>query len=268
MKATTQRIRRQVTELQRTCFLSTMPQHKVHRLPVIKGIVSPMRGVPESIQYPDYALTGRPRNAPNNVVLFTDPEVIVKIRKAARLARKMLDYANSLVEPGISTEDIDYMTHKEIIAHGAYPSPINYCGFPKAVCASVNEVVCHGIPDSRKLLDGDMISIDVSVFLDGYHGDNCGTVICGTANDPRALNLLEGTQEALQKAISICRPGRKFSDIGEEIERVASRRNLQIIREFCGHGTGPILHMKPLVEHCHNKSQLLMEGMWSHPGMY
>jgi methionyl aminopeptidase len=217
-----------------------------------------MHAVPESIAYPDYALTGRPRPSPEQIIVFKDPVVISKIRKSARLARKMLDYANSLVEPGITTEDIDYMTMKEIIAHGAYPSPINYCGFPKAVCSSVNEVVCHGIPDDRKLVDGDIVSIDVSVFLDGYHGDNCGTVICGTATDPSAENLISGTQEALDCAIAICRPGRKFSDIGAEIEKVAARRDLRVIREFCGHGTGPSLHMQPLVEHCANKSHHVM----------
>ena len=217
-----------------------------------------MREVPESIAYPDYALTGRPRPSPERIMVFTDPEIISKIRKSGRLARKMLDYANSLVEPGITTEDIDYMTMKEIIAHGAYPSPINYFGFPKAVCSSVNEVVCHGIPDDRKLVDGDMVSIDVSVFLDGYHGDNCGTVICGKSSDPSALNLISGTQEALDCAIAICRPGSRFADIGMEIEKVAARRDLRIIKEFCGHGTGPSLHMQPLVEHCANKSQQLM----------
>jgi methionyl aminopeptidase len=131
----------------------------------------------------------------------------MKIRRSARLARKMLDYANSLVEAGITTEEIDILTHQEIVSHGAYPSPINYCGFPKAICTSVNEVVCHGIPDSRKLVEGDMISIDVSLFLDGFHGDNCCTVIVGKAQDDGALKLLNAAQECLNSAIAICGPG-------------------------------------------------------------
>jgi methionyl aminopeptidase len=232
------------------------------RRPVVKGIVSPMREVPDTVGHPDYALTGRPRPSPNHVVLFKDPAEVAKIRAAARLARKMLDFANSLVAPGITTDDIDYLTHQEIVKHGAYPSPVNYCGFPKAMCASVNEVVCHGIPDNRKLLDGDVISIDVSVFLDGYHGDNCGTVVCGATTDPSLLNLIAGTQEALDKAIAICRPGRPLGMIGEVIDKVASRRGLQVVREFCGHGTGPSLHMQPLVEHVTNKSPVVMQ-----PGM-
>ena len=120
----------------------------------------------------------------------------------------MLDFANSLVQPGISTEDIDYLTAKEIIANGAYPSPINYLGFPKAICTSVNEVACHGIPDDRKLLAGDIISIDVSVFLDGYHGDNCGTVVCDITSFHGASNLIQATQEALDSAIAVCGPGK------------------------------------------------------------
>ena len=241
-------------------FLSTNASDRRQHRPVLKGKVSPMRQVPESIAYPDYALSSIPAPSPDHIMVFNDPVVISKIRKSGRLARKMLDYANSLVEPGITTEDIDYMTMREIIAHGAYPSPINYYGFPKAVCSSVNEVVCHGIPDDRKLVDGDMISIDVSVFLDGYHGDNCGTIICGTSSDPSAENLISGTQEALDRAIAICRPGARFSEIGREIERVAARRDLRVVHEFCGHGTGPSLHMQPTVEHCANRSPHVMEA--------
>jgi methionyl aminopeptidase len=190
------------------------------------------------------------------VQLFTDPNVVAKIRESARLARKMLDFANSLVEPGITTDEIDKLTFLEIVKHGAYPSPVNYCGFPKAICASVNEVVCHGIPDDRlstlacfvclyvlfnsdlpycifcslylhclrlprgsltflvcthrKLEKGDMVSLDVSVFYNGYHGDNCGTVICGgdACGDESAIALRDATKDALEKAISVIGPGK------------------------------------------------------------
>lgn len=140
--------------------------------------------------------------------LFTDPLDLEKIRKSAKLARKMLDFANSLVQAGVTTEEIDVLTHKEIVAHGAYPSPVNYCGFPKAICTSVNEVTCHGIPDDRKLVEGDMISIDVSLFLDGFHGDNCGTVFVGKCDDKRSIALVSATQEALDSAIAACGPGK------------------------------------------------------------
>lgn len=198
----------------------------------------------------------------SQVQVFTDPIDVMKIKRSAKLARKMLDYANSLVQAGITTEDIDLLTHQEIIAHGAYPSPVNYCGFPKAICTSVNEVVCHGIPDDRKLVEGDMISIDVSLFLDGFHGDNCGTVIVGKSQDSGALKLIDATQECLDQAVAACGPGRCFADIGAAIERVAASRDVRIVREFCGHGLGPTLHMQPLVEHCHNRSKIIME-----PGM-
>jgi methionyl aminopeptidase len=177
------------------------------RRPLVYGQyeVTPMRPVPASITYPDYGITGNPRKAPSNIFLYNDLQ-IQKLRRSARLARKILDFANSLAKPGITTEEIDILTHEEIIKHGAYPSPINFYGFPKAICTSVNEVVCHGIPDTRPLEDGDMLSIDVSLFLDGYHGDNCGTVIVGEG-DATSKRLLSTTQLALDKAISLCRPG-------------------------------------------------------------
>lgn len=143
-----------------------------------------------------------------DISLFTDPSDLMKLRRSAKLARKMLDFANAQVQAGITTEEIDILTHNEIIAHGAYPSPVNYCGFPKAICTSINEVTCHGIPDDRKLVEGDLISIDVSLFLDGFHGDNCGTVVVGKTDDKRALALIDATQESLDCAIAACGPGK------------------------------------------------------------
>jgi methionyl aminopeptidase len=133
---------------------------------------------------------------------------IPKIRQSARLARKILDFALKTAQPGMSTEDIDILVHKEIILHQAYPTPINYYGFPKAICTSVNEVVCHGIPDSRKLVEGDILSIDVSVYIDGFHGDNCGTIVVGTPKDEKAQVLIDTTSEALHAAISAIGPGK------------------------------------------------------------
>jgi methionyl aminopeptidase len=183
----------------------------------------------------------------SKVLTFTDPKDVAKIRESARLARKMLDFAESLVEPGITMEEIDILTHLEIVKHGAYPSPVNYCGFPKAVCSSVNEVVCHGIPDDRyaticnvilcdtyftyvlisnlpyctivlelqlqlkrKLEKGDMVSIDVSVFYNGFHGDNCGTVIVGgdACGDSNAIALRDTTRESVERAIAAIGPGK------------------------------------------------------------
>lgn len=173
--------------------------------PLIKGYVSDMLIVPQNIVCPEYAHSGEPPKGSKNVKYYSSAE-IPALRKAARLARKMLEFANSLVRPGITTDEIDKLTHNEIVRHGAYPTPLNYCGFPKSICSSVNEVVCHGIPDSTVLQDGDIISIDISLFIGGVHGDNCGTVTCGRA-DPKLTKLIAVTKEAVDRAIQVCKPG-------------------------------------------------------------
>ncbi len=172
---------------------------------VKKGIVSSPLTVPKEILYPEYALDSIP--ASTDDFYFYNEYEIPHVRKSARLARKMLEYALSLAKPGVTTDYIDRMTHAEIIRHGAYPSPLNYYKFPKSICTSINEVVCHGIPDDRVLKDGDIISIDVSVYLNGFHGDNCGTVVVGDNPDPKLLKLIQTTKDAVQKAIDICKPG-------------------------------------------------------------
>lgn len=174
--------------------------------PVVKGVLSPTRTVPTSIPYPEYALNGRPGNSGNKIVCYTKEE-IPKVRKAARLARKILEFSLKQAKPGVTTDFIDKLAHEEILKHGAYPSPLNYFGFPKSICTSVNEVVCHGIPDDRVLKDGDILSIDVSVYLDGFHGDNCGTIVVGDKPDPESLRLVQCTKDAVQNAINVCKPG-------------------------------------------------------------
>ena len=155
--------------------------------------------------------------------------------------------------------------HSSPIPHcilGAYPSPINYRGFPKAICTSVNEVVCHGIPDSRVIEAGDVVSIDVSLYLDGMHGDNCGTVISGdpdmSLSDSNVISLVQATQLALDESIAICKPGECISTIGNVIESVAANNDVRIIHEFCGHGTGEKLHMPPFVRHFRNRDRVEM----------
>ena len=129
------------------------------------------------------------------------------MRESAFLARYILDFALTLAVPGVTTDDIDALTHDEIIKHNAYPSPLRYSGFPKSICTSVNEIACHGIPDNRPLIDGDTLKIDISVFLNGYHGDNCATIIVGDNNPDDQLKLINATIESLDKAISVCGPG-------------------------------------------------------------
>ena len=195
-------------------------------------------------------IIGVPAKTPDEIYTYDD-EYYECIRKSAKLARKMLDFAMSLVRVGISTEEIDKIVHDEIIKNNAYPSPINYNGFPKAICTSINEVVCHGIPDSRLIQEGDVISIDVSLYLDGCHGDNCGTMIVGEG-DENAKKLVATTKEALDAAISICKPGVCLTKIGQTIQDYAHERGFRVVHEFAGHGTGPYLHMLPLVYHFSN----------------
>jgi methionyl aminopeptidase len=185
--------------------------------PVLKGTVSPMLTVPSHLPYPEYAFTGDPGESPEEVVVYSKEE-IPKVRRAARLARKILEFALSHAQPGVTTDFIDKLAHSEIIRHNAYPSPLNYYGFPKSICTSVNEVVCHGIPDDRVLNEGDIIKIDVSVFLDGFHGDNCGTVMVGKNPDEKLQRLIDVTKESVQKAIEICKPGVSTCEIGKTIE--------------------------------------------------
>lgn len=187
-------------------FLFGMSKKKVARGdPVEKGFVSPRLSIPKHIVGPEYAINGRPGDSGNTIYIHSSEE-IPKLRRSARLARKVLEFALSHAKPGVSTDAIDRLAHDEMIRNGAYPSPMNYAGFPKSICTSVNEVVCHGIPDSRVLKEGDIISIDVSLYLDGYHGDNCGTVVVGDG-DPKLHHLIQCTKDAVDKAIEVCKPG-------------------------------------------------------------
>eukprot|EP01038_Epipyxis_sp_PR26KG_P005303 gene5303-7366_t len=232
---------------------------------VMKGELSPMRTVPDHIVKPEYAESGKVAPKTDMVYLY-DEKAIKGIRTAARLARKMLEYANSLVEPGITTDEIDRLTHLEIIRNGAYPTPLNYGGFPKSICTSVNEVICHGIPDNRPLVDGDIVSIDVSLYIGGFHGDNCGSVVAKGKNSiidySKSLRLIDTTKEAVYRAIEKCKPGNCLTEIGATIEEFANKNNYQVVHEFCGHGTGVYIHMKPLVLPHRNREEFeLTPGM-------
>lgn len=211
-----------------------------------KGIVSPRLTIPNHINPPEYWKTGRPAESPDYVVGYAE-EDIPKLRRAARLARKVLEFCLSKAQPGITTDEIDRLAHEEMLRHGAYPSPMNYRGFPKSICTSVNDVICHGIPDSTVLQEGDTISIDVSLYLDGFHGDNCGATNVGTRVDPKLDKLIAVTKEAVDKAIAVCGPGKCISGIGKVIEDVARKNNYCSVKNFCGHGTGVLLHMQPFV---------------------
>lgn len=213
-----------------------------------------MREVPEDILRPDYWKDGLPKarspRFPWEITALTDEEV-QKMRVAGRMAREILDMAGRMVQPGVLTEEIDEVVHEEIIKRGAYPSPLNYNKFPKSCCTSINEVVCHGIPDDTTLVDGDIINIDITVFYDGYHGDCSETFLVGNV-DRKGRHLVKTTHECLERAIALCKPGLAVKHIGGVIEEHAKSNGLTVVRNFCGHGVNSVFHTTPNVLHYKN----------------
>jgi methionyl aminopeptidase len=210
------------------------------------GKVSPMRTVPEHIKRPDYAATGTPGRGSGRLV--RTPEEVVRMRAACKAAAKILRMAGAYVKPGMATDEIDAYVHDLTIKEGGYPSPLNYRGFPKSVCTSVNEVICHGIPDDRKLLDGEIVNIDVTVFLDGVHGDCNATFFVGNVDD-ESRQLVKVTHECLMKGIEAVKPNRPISDIGRAIEQHADQFGYGVVRAYCGHGIGDVFHSPLQIPH-------------------
>jgi methionyl aminopeptidase len=222
--------------------------------PLRPGIQSPMREVPEHIARPDYARDGKPRGTvpkfPWNINV-NSPEDIEKMRVAGRLAREVLDIAGRAVSPGMTTDDIDFIVHEATIARNAYPSPLNYHRFPKSCCTSINEIVCHGIPDSTVLVDGDIINIDITLFYDGFHGD-CSEMFLVGEVDEKGKQLVRTTYECMDKAIEYCRPDVPVNKIGGLIEEHATQAGFNVVRNFCGHGISSVFHTTPNVVHYKN----------------
>jgi methionyl aminopeptidase len=184
------------------------------------------------------------------------------MRNAGRIARDVLDTILNHVKAGITTDALDKIAHARILELGAYPSPLNYMGFPKSICTSVNEVVVHGIPDDRQLVDGDIINCDVTVYADGMHGDCSETVFVGVV-DEAAQKLVHVTWECLMKGIDVVKPGMFFNSIGRVIERHATEHGFSVVREFTGHGIGQYFHMAPYVAHFFEagNKKVIEEGM-------
>eukprot|EP00252_Welwitschia_mirabilis_P018410 TRINITY_DN40919_c0_g1_i1.p1 TRINITY_DN40919_c0_g1~~TRINITY_DN40919_c0_g1_i1.p1 ORF type:complete len:360 (-),score=55.10 TRINITY_DN40919_c0_g1_i1:272-1351(-) len=222
--------------------------HKYSKLK--RGIVSPPLPVPDHILKPPYVNSKRIPNMGAGPQIH-DAEGILRMRASGQLAARVLEFAGTLVKPGIKTDEIDKAVHKMIIDAGAYPSPLGYGGFPKSVCTSVNECICHGIPDSRPLQDGDIVNIDVTVYLDGYHGDTSKTFPCGNISKD-ANQLIKVTEECLHKAINICGPGVEFKKIGFVINEYADKFNYGIVEQFVGHGVGKVFHSSPTILHFRN----------------
>ncbi len=213
---------------------------------VKKGRLSPIRAVPSYIPRPDYALTGVPNR--ENARNVRTAEELVRMRRSCRAAAEILREADDRVKPGISTDEIDAFVHEKTIALGGYPSTLNYRGFPKSLCTSVNEVICHGIPDDRVLLDGDIVNLDVTIFLDGMHGDTNATFLVGTV-DGDSQQLVRVTKECLMLGIEAVRPGRPISDIGRAIETHADKYGYGVVRSYCGHGIGDVFHTNLQIPH-------------------
>jgi methionyl aminopeptidase len=216
--------------------------------PIRPGSISGRRTVPASIARPHYvdAPTGTPADYDDEMV--KDADTIARMRRAGRIAADALVEVGRHVAPGITTDDLDAIGHEYLISHGAYPSTLGYKGFPKSLCTSVNEVICHGIPDSRPLEDGDVVKVDITAFVDGVHGDTCATFFAGNAGQ-EVRDLGERTREAMLRGINAVRPGRPISVIGRVIESYAKRFGYGVVRDYTGHGVGPSFHTKPTILH-------------------
>ncbi|KAI0318956.1 methionine aminopeptidase [Amylostereum chailletii] len=213
--------------------------------------LSPTRVVPDHIPRPDYAEGAIPIS--ENRRLAQPPQILTleeqeKMRTVCRLAREVLDIAPSHIRPGITTDEIDAVVHQACIERNSYPSPLNYRKFPKSVCTSINEVICHGIPDQRKLIEGDIINIDVTLYHDGVHGDLNATYPVGRI-DEDSEKLIRTTRKALDEAIKLCKPGALIRDLGKTIEPIARANGCSVVRSYTGHGINSLFHCAPNVPH-------------------
>mmetsp|Transcript_16782 Transcript_16782/g.41946 ORF Transcript_16782/g.41946 Transcript_16782/m.41946 type:complete len:399 (-) Transcript_16782:91-1287(-) len=241
---------------------------------------------------PPYSETGIPPNHDDTILIFSEDEYLANMRHAAKLARRVLDHACSVAKPGVTTDEVDTAVHEALLEAGAYPSPLNYVGFPKSLCSSVNEVICHGIPDTRPLEFGDIVSFDVSCFINGVHGDNCATIIVGDEQETdeigtdwrgvpylgskffegradedeakirSARRLVHAARESLYEAINRIGPGSCLTDIGAAVQDVAEDYGYSTVEKYRGHGIGADFHRPPFVKHYRNYDKLeLLPGM-------
>jgi methionyl aminopeptidase len=202
--------------------------------------------VPSSIPRPEYV--GRPGPQPYTGPDVQSAETIEKMRVAGRIAARAMAAAAEVIAPGVTTDDLDRVAHEYMLDHGAYPSTLGYRGFPKSCCTSVNEVICHGIPDARPLADGDLVKIDVTAYKDGVHGDNCATYLCGDVDEDSRL-LTSRTREALERAIKAVKPGRQVNVLGRVVETYARRFGYGVVREYTGHGVHTAFHSGLVIPH-------------------
>jgi methionyl aminopeptidase len=209
------------------------------------GRVSPHRAVPAEIIRPEYVGRRAPRLGERDV---KDAETIERMRIAGRIAAQALAEVGRHVQPGVTTDELDRVGHQFLLDHGAYPSTLEYRGFPKSLCTSLNEVICHGIPDDTVVQDGDIVNIDITAFIGGVHGDTNATFLAGAVNEESRL-LVERTEEAMMRGIRAVAPGRQLNAIGRVIESYARRFGYGVVRDFTGHGIGTTFHSGLVVPH-------------------
>lgn len=231
------------------------------RARLVPGTPTPIREVPTHIERPEYAWKDRVNEA-NGEPFVQTPETIEKMRVASKIAANALAEAGKAVAPGVTTDYLDQVVHEYLLDHGAYPSTLGYRGFPKSCCVSLNEIVCHGIPDTTVVEDGDIVNIDVTAYIDGVHGDTNATFLAGNVSEEHRL-LVERTHEATMRGIRAAKPGRKINVIGHAIEVYAKRFGYNVVTDFTGHGIGTTFHNGLVVLHYDSDAfeDVLVPGM-------
>jgi methionyl aminopeptidase len=220
------------------------------------GRLSPTRQVPANIARPEYVGKKAPRLGERDV---KDADTIASMRVACRLAAQALQEVGRHVRPGVTTDYLDQVGHDFLVAHGAYPSTLGYRGYPKSLCSSLNEVICHGIPDDTEIADGDIVNIDITAFIGGVHGDTNATFLAGAVDEESRL-LVERTEEAMLRGIRAVAPGRPLNAIGRVISAYAKRFGYGVVRDFTGHGIGRTFHSGLVVPHYDDpSSDVIME---------
>jgi methionyl aminopeptidase len=213
---------------------------------LMPGVVTKQLDVPAAIVRPEYVGKNSPSEWTGGHV--KNPEQVEKIRAAGKLAAQAIELAGSQITPGMSTDELDVIVHEFLVSNGAYPSTLGYRGFPKSCCTSVNEIICHGIPDDLEIREGDIVNLDVTAYLDGFHGDSNKTFKVGQVSEEVSL-LVDRTKEALDRAIASVMPGRAINVIGRTIESFAKRFNYGVVRDFTGHGIGEAFHSGLVIPH-------------------
>ena len=211
------------------------------------GKPTPVRKVPDHIERPEYVWKDTVQEAMGEPFVQT-PETIEAMREASKIAANALKEAGAAVAPGVTTDEVDRVAHEYMCEHGAYPSTLGYLGFTKSTCVSLNEIICHGIPDSTVIQEGDIVNIDVTAYKNGVHGDTNATFLAGDVSEEHRL-LVERTKEAMMRGIKVAKPGREINVIGRVIESYANRFGYNVVRDFTGHGVGPTFHNGLVVLH-------------------